>query len=90
MGATIATSDSLIGSLCREVDGIRCRCRHLLDAMERCQNRGLSCRLQREFLQLQQRRLTLLQTLRSWQRRGVRDPLALALLIEICRRPVTP
>jgi hypothetical protein len=89
MSATVAISDSVIGSLCREVDAIRQRCRHLSSAMERCQNRCLRCRLQQELLQLQQRRLALLDSARSWQLRGAGDPMALAFLIEICRRPVT-
>ena len=83
-------SDSVIGSLCREVDAIRQRCRQLTGAMERCQNRCLLCRLQRELVQLQQRRLALLDSACNWQRRGVGDPLALAFLIEMCQRSATP
>jgi hypothetical protein len=89
MTARVAIADSLIGSLCREVDGIRQRCRLVLEALERCQNRPLTCRLQRELRDLQQRRLAVLQAARNWQRLNTRDSLALALLIELCRRPVT-
>lgn len=89
MSATTASSDSVIGSLCREVDAIRYRCRHLITAMERCQNRCLVCRLERELLQLQQRRQVLLDSARTWQRRGAHDSLAMAFLIEMCSRPLT-
>lgn len=89
MSATQSVSDSVIGSLCREVDAIRHRSRHLVFAMERCLNRCLHCRPQRELAQLQQRRRDLLDSARSWQLRGVRDPLALAFPIEMCRRPLT-
>ena len=88
MSATTAMSESVIGSLCREVDAIRQRCRQLSGALERCQNRCLICRLQHELALLEQRRQTLLDAAHSWQRRGVCDPLALAFLIEMCRRPV--
>jgi hypothetical protein len=87
MSATCLISDSLIGSLCREVDAIRHRSRHLLIAMERCQNRCLLCRLQRELTQLQQRRLALLAMVRHWPRQNIHDPLALAFLGEMCQRP---
>lgn len=88
MSASTATSDSVIGSLCREADAIRHRCSHLITAMERCQNQCLLARLQRELLQLQQRRHVLLDSARTWQRRGAHDPLGLAFLIEMCSRPL--
>jgi hypothetical protein len=85
---TIRGSDTVIGSLCREVDVIRHRCRHILDAMRRCQDSALYCRLSKELRQLQRRRLELLETARIWKRRGVQDPLSIAFLIEISSRPL--
>lgn len=87
MSSTCVISDTLIGSLCREVDAIRHRSRQLALAMERCQNHCLLCRLKRELALLQQRRLTLLEMVRNWPRQGIRDPLALAFLLEMCQRP---
>lgn len=89
MSAGVTIADSLIGSLCREVDGIRTRCRLVLEALERCQNSALTCRLQRELRDLQQRRRAVLQAARSWQRLSAGDSLALSFLIELCRRPLT-
>jgi hypothetical protein len=86
--AAITSSDTVIGSLCREVDVIRHRCRHILDAMSRCQDNSLFCRLRSELRQLQGRRRELLETARTWQRRGVQDPLSIAFLIEISSRPL--
>jgi hypothetical protein len=88
MHATVRTSDSVVGSLCREVDAIRQRSRVLIQAMARCQSRGLLLRLQGDLAQLQARRLELQATARTWQRRGVGDPLGMAFLIEIASRPL--
>ena len=46
----------MVGSLCREVDGIRRRASQLLLAMRSCQDAALSRRLGVELRQLQQRR----------------------------------
>jgi hypothetical protein len=89
MAAQISTSDSVIGSLCREVDGIRQRCSQLLAAMRVCQDTGLLHRLRRELQQLQDRRHALLDAARHWrQQRCVSDDLALEFLIEISSRSV--
>lgn len=90
MAAQISTSDSVIGSLCREVIGIRQRCQMVLTAMRCCRNAALLQRLQLELLQLDERRRELLVTARHWrQRRCLSDDLALEFLIEISSRPVT-
>jgi hypothetical protein len=88
MPATVHISDSVVGSLCREVDAIRQRSRMLAQAMACCQSSGLLKRLQRELGQIQARRRELLATARAWQRRGVSDPLGMAFLIEISSRPL--
>lgn len=90
MTAQTSTSDSVIGSLCREVNGIRQRCRMVLMAMRFCQNAGLLQRLQLELLQLDDRRRELLATARHWrQRRCLSDDLALEFLIEISSRSIS-
>ena len=88
LSATVRSSDSVIGSLCREVDATRRRCHQVEASMHRCQDRGLLLRLGRERDQLQARRRELLATARAWRRRDVADPLALDVLIELSRRPV--
>lgn len=85
---TVCTSDSVVASLCREVDAIRQRSRVLTQAMARCQNGGLLQRLRRDQTLMQLRRRELLATARAWQRRGAVDPLGMAFLIEISSRPL--
>jgi hypothetical protein len=86
--ATVCISDSVVGSLCREVDAIRQRSRVVIQAMARCQNSGLLLRLQRDLAQLRARRQELLTAARAWQRRGVSDRLGMAFLVEIASRPL--
>ena len=81
-------SESLLGSLCREVDQLRGRARQLSASLERCQNRSLLLRLGRERIQLMRRRKELLEIARSWRRRGGGDPLAIEFLIEVASRPL--
>lgn len=89
MTAQTSTSDSVIGSLCREVTGLRQRGLQVRMAMRSCQNASLLDRLQLELQQLDDRRRELLATARHWrQRRCLRDDLALEFLIEISSRPV--
>ena len=86
MAATLHTSDTVIASLCREVDGIRQRCRLLVSDLSRCQDSALLERLRRERQVLQGRSREVLQLARDWQRQGVQDPLGLAFLIELSQR----
>lgn len=81
----------MVGSLCREVDGIRRRASQLLLAMRSCQDAALSQRLGLELSQLQQRRGELLRSARTWRNQSVvKDELALEFLIEIANRsPLT-
>ncbi len=79
-------SDSLISSLCREVEAIRSRSLQIHHGIAHCQDRSLLQRLEQEWGQLQARRRELLQVARSWRRRGVADALALEFLMEIASR----
>ncbi len=81
-------SESLLGSLCREVDQLRGRARQLSTSLERCQDRSLLLRLGRERIQLARRRQELLEIARSWHRRGDGDALAIEFLIELASRPL--
>lgn len=87
MHTRIRTGDSLIASLCREIDRARQRGRQLQSCMLRCQDPGLFTRLRLELEQLQRRRQTVADCARAWRHQGVGDPLALAFLQELCRRP---
>ena len=82
----VTTSDSVIASLCREVDGIRHRCSSLLETMAKCNDDNLTCRLKKEFQQLSNRRSRLLETAKAMQFTGVADKLSVAFLIEISSR----
>ncbi|MFQ6538150.1 MULTISPECIES: hypothetical protein [Aphanothece] len=86
--ARIPISDTLIGSLWREADSLRRRSSQVLGDMGRCQDTQLLARLRRELAELEQRRRELLQAAQGWQRRGVAEPLGLALLVELSRRPL--
>lgn len=85
---TVTSAESLLGSLCREADTCRLRSRQLLHCLRRCQDKNLFVRLNRELDHLHRRRRDLLSAARSWQRRRVGDPLALAFLVELCSRPL--
>ena len=84
----VTTSDSVIASLCREVDGIRHRCSSLLEAMAKCNDDNLSCRLKNEFQQLSNRRSRLLEIAKAMQFKGFDDKLSIEFLIEISSRPI--
>ncbi len=87
---TGAPSDSLVGSLCRELDQLRQRSRQLADALGRCRDGRLFCRLRGELLQLEGRRRELQSTIEGLKRGGLRDALSLAFLLELSRRPLVP
>jgi hypothetical protein len=82
-------SESLVASLCREADRLRCRARQVVDDIGRCREKGLVGRLQQELQLLQGRRLELQASAKQLSRtRAVRDNLAVAFLDELTRRPL--
>jgi len=85
----VTTSDSVIASLCREVDSIRHRCSSLIEAMVRCNDDCLFCRLKSELQQLNTRRSELLKAAKLCENNGVEDKLSIAFLIEISSRPIS-
>ena len=86
MKALVTTSDSVIASLCREVDWIRHRCSSLLEAMAKCNDENLSCRLKIEFQLLRNRRQALSRIANEMQYNGVADKLSIEFLLEISSR----
>jgi hypothetical protein len=82
-------SDSLLGSLCREIDGLRRRWRQVVTDLARAQEDGLIARLRSELVVLQRRRQELQQTARVLQRSGLGNSLSVALFGELTRRPLS-
>ncbi|MCT0227793.1 hypothetical protein KQ300_06265 [Synechococcus sp. CS-1331] len=82
-------SESLVASLCREAERLRCRARQVVADIGRCREEGLVRRLQQELQLLQGRRLELQASAKQLSRtRAVRDNLAVAFLDELTRRPL--
>lgn len=88
MATTVSVSDTVIGSLCREVDGIRQRGTQLAAAIGHCQDSGLLRRLRLELQQLQRRCRELRGVALFWRNHRQGDSLAIDFLIEICSRPL--
>ncbi|MEB3322973.1 MAG: hypothetical protein VKI81_09140 [Synechococcaceae cyanobacterium] len=88
LSPTGAPSETLVGSLCRELATLRERARQLVADLGRCRDGALFSRLRDELLRLEVRRGELQRTVRGLQRGGVRDRLALAFLVELSRRPL--
>jgi len=83
-----APSDSLVGSLCRELVNLRERARQLVGDLARCRDAGLFCRLRGELLRLEARRRELQRTIQGLQGSGLRDGMSAAFLVELSRRPL--
>ena len=60
MNKSISISDSLIGSLCREVEYIRLRYKNVSNSLENCKDKLLRKRLLEEILNLEARRFELI------------------------------
>lgn len=89
LGAAVA--GSLVGDLCRESCRLRQRASQVQAALARCQHRGLQQRLQCEFEGLLQRRQRLSQLCSRLQANApLGESPQLALLAELCRRPLLP
>jgi len=87
----VTAADTLVGSLCREIWGLRSRARQVQEALQRCQHPVLGQRLQRELQTLACRRLELQRLADRLSRcPGQRHERSLAvdLLAELCRRPL--
>ncbi|KEF40799.1 MAG: hypothetical protein ER33_14990 [Cyanobium sp. CACIAM 14] len=82
------TADSLVGSLCREIEAVRQRARQLLVQLGRCRDADLRRRLQGELVRLELRRRELDRSVRTLEGSGLKDRLALAFLRELSRRPL--
>ena len=89
----VTAADTLVGSLCREIWDLRSRARQIQVALQRCQHPGLGQRLRQELQNLASRRSELQRLadqLGSTQAQGPDHSVAVALLAELCRRPLRP
>jgi len=85
---TSTGADSLVGSLCREMAGLRQLWHQLSGLRSQCREERLLQRLSREVSRLEQRRLELQHLARQLQRLPLRDPLGVSLLLELTVRPL--
>ncbi|MBW4529129.1 MAG: hypothetical protein KME02_00435 [Aphanothece saxicola GSE-SYN-MK-01-06B] len=85
---TTTTSDSLIGSLCREMDALRQSLQQLNGHLSSCRDAQLHLRLRREAVRLQRRRRTIQGLARTMARLPLRDPLGASFLLELAGRPL--
>ena len=86
-----AAADTLVGSLCREIWGLRSRAVQVQAALQRCQHPVLGQRLQHELQTLASRRAELQRLadrLLCCQDHRRERSLAVELLAELCRRPL--
>jgi hypothetical protein len=90
MPTTTQPSESLIGSLCRETAGLRQRWQQLRVLLGTCREERLLLRLQGEARRLRQRRRELQGLARQLAGLPLRDPMAVAFLLELTGRPLTP
>ena len=87
MQSTLKSSESLLASLCKEVQGIRNRCTYIIDSIVHCNDNNLLLRLKSELNHLQKRRVELLETAKSLKKLNLQDDIAIDFLIEISNRP---
>ncbi len=88
MITTLSPSDSLIGSLCREVEYARFRCANIIQSLGSTRDHNLLIRLKSEFNVLEGRRMEVLDTATSLKKTSLSNSLSINFLIEICRRPL--
>lgn len=80
--------ESLVGNLCREIERLRQRAVQLGDGLARCQDAPLRERLRRERQELQARQRELQHSVSALAAHWQGEPLSLAFLQELSRRPL--
>ncbi len=86
--STCQASDSLIGSLCREMAALRQSWQLLNGHLATCRDSQLRQRLGREAARLQRRRLAIQRLARTMVRLPLGDPLGASFLLEVASRPL--
>lgn len=87
MEALSLRSESLMASLCKEIDAVRTRARRVSQDRERTTNSRLRQRLDQEWERLHARRVELLRVAQRWKP-WASDKLATEFLVEVCSRPL--
>lgn len=88
MTTTTQTSESLIGSLCREMAALHQSWQLLNGHLSACRDAQLHRRLRREAERLQRRRLDIQRLASTVARLPLRDPLGASFLLEVASRPL--
>ncbi len=86
MNRVIGTSETLMGSLCKEADYIRIRIPDLISLIGKCRNLELLSRLIQEKDYLDSRRVQIISIVDSLRKRNLIDNISTKFLLEICNR----
>ncbi|WP_269623007.1 pilus assembly protein [Prochlorococcus marinus] len=87
MNTAITISDSLITSLCREIDFIRYRYKRINESLSFCKNNLVKKRLLEEINNLNARRIELVD-ISSEMQKSLSPSTAKLFLYELCKRPL--
>ncbi len=86
MNKSLSISDSLIGSLCREIEYLRTRYRILNNYLIQSKDKGLKKRLKNEIEQIILRRYEIF-NISKILKRQINSDVSSQLLYELCNRP---
>ncbi len=86
MNTTFTISDSLIGSLCREIDSIRNRVQGIVNTKHSTLDNRLKSRLEEEMISLRQRQHEIMISLENYVDSKNSDNLSIQFLIELSKR----
>ncbi|KGG15201.1 MULTISPECIES: hypothetical protein [unclassified Prochlorococcus] len=87
MNKSLTISDSLIGSLCREIEYIRHRYKTVTISLQNSKDKILRERLLNEIISLKQRRLELIDISEQF-RSKFQSSISKLFLYELCNRPL--
>ncbi|WP_320674534.1 hypothetical protein [Prochlorococcus sp. MIT 1341] len=86
MKTSFSISDTLIGSLCREVDSIRYRIKQLLDSIQVSRDAELTSRLMNELHALIRRKREVNKSAQTWLKSEKYDQYSIEFLLEVSSR----
>ncbi len=87
MNQSLTISDTLIGSLCREIEYIRQRYKNVNCSLINCNNNILRNRLKKEIIDLKERRTELIEISNCFKN-SCKGNLSTLFLYELCTRPL--
>ncbi len=88
MKEALCISDSLVASLCREIDYLRKRYSSIILSLENCKNISLKKRLKEELQNLKYRKEELSNVCNFIVKGNKNIDLSIIFLIELCNRPL--